>query len=123
MTSTTDSPASRAPTIPSDAVAALRALPAMPAFRTRMTALIESKSRREIARATGVSTETLRRYLRGDSPSCEFVMALCEEFGVSAHWLMFGSGPLRSSDLPRRSGESWTPGKPLSPPSTREPPI
>ncbi len=104
-------------------MAAMRALPTLPAFRARVIALIESKSRRDVARTTGVSTETLRRYLRGDSPSCEFIMALCEEFGVSAHWLMFGQGPRLSEDLPQSHGDTWSPGQPWVRRTIKEPPI
>jgi transcriptional regulator with XRE-family HTH domain len=47
----------------------------------------------EVARRTGFATQTVRRYLWGQSrPRPEFLSAVCARFGVSGGWLLTGLG-------------------------------
>lgn len=48
---------------------------------------------REQQQRFGVSHESIRRYHRGmNSPSLSFIARVCLETGVSAEWMLFGTG-------------------------------
>jgi len=53
-----------------------------------------------VCAATGVSSETVRRYLLGQRPSTDFIVHACLHYGISANWLLLGIGPQRLADLP-----------------------
>jgi transcriptional regulator with XRE-family HTH domain len=53
----------------------------------------------QISRETGVSSETVRRYLTGKRPSADFLVALCSSQDISALWLLTGEGPMRQSQV------------------------
>lgn len=65
----------------------------------RLEAVTEGKTYRWIARITGTHPETVRRYMQGQSPSVEFVTALCSNLRINAQWLLTGEGPMRRDDL------------------------
>lgn len=51
------------------------------------------QSFRQIAERVGMHPETVRRYMHGSSIPAEFVVRICQEYGVSANWLLLGAGP------------------------------
>lgn len=60
----------------------------------RLDEVVGGQSIREIADCLQMCPETARRMLRGEGrPSEEFLRAVCAKFNVSAHWLLFGTGP------------------------------
>lgn len=59
----------------------------------RINSVVAGLSFRELAELTGLNAETIRRYVRGAEPSVAFIARLCEVFGLSAEWLLFGRGP------------------------------
>ncbi|MCB9848552.1 MAG: hypothetical protein H6814_09075 [Phycisphaeraceae bacterium] len=65
-------------------------------FATRVIEAAGGSSRRKIASLIAdhfqTSAETVRRYLNGDTPSAEFILAICEATGTRADWLLFGRG-------------------------------
>lgn len=66
-------------------------------LHARMKEAVGSRSYRAIADLTATHAETVRRYLQGQSPSVEFLGALCIALDISAHWMITGQGPkLRS---------------------------
>jgi len=67
-----------------------------PAIARRLRAVCERfGSRSEAARASGVSTDQIGRYLRGtNQPSFEIAARLCRAAGVSLEWLADGSGAM-----------------------------
>lgn len=63
----------------------------------RLRQVLENHSAEELARDTGVSGESVRRYLAGDAPSSRFLTALCLHKGVCGTWLLTGIGsPVRT---------------------------
>ncbi len=52
-----------------------------------------------VAELTRHHPETVRRYLSGQSPSVEFVAALCVALRVNAQWMLTGRGPMLSDDI------------------------
>lgn len=52
-----------------------------------------------VADATHQHPETVRRYLSGQTPSTEFLVALCTAYGVNSDWLVSGLGPMRVKDV------------------------
>ncbi|MBL0869202.1 MAG: helix-turn-helix transcriptional regulator [Phycisphaerales bacterium] len=65
----------------------------------RLHDIAEGMSYRELGELTGTNAETVRRYMQGQSPSVEFLTALCRRKGINAQWLLTGSGPMRSADI------------------------
>lgn len=60
----------------------------------RLDEVVHGQSIREISLRTQMCHETVRRMMRGGGrPSTEFLHAVCIAFNVSAHWLLFGTGP------------------------------
>lgn len=60
----------------------------------RLDEVVRGQSIREVADRLQMCGETVRRMLRGEGrPSTEFLQAVCETYNVSAHWLLFGTGP------------------------------
>ncbi|MBL0926320.1 MAG: helix-turn-helix transcriptional regulator [Phycisphaerales bacterium] len=60
--------------------------------------VVGDRSYRELGEATGHSSETVRRYMQGQTPSVEFVAALCARLDINPHWLLTGQGPVRHSE-------------------------
>jgi transcriptional regulator with XRE-family HTH domain len=65
----------------------------------RLEAATAGKTYRWIARVTGAHPETVRRYMQGQSPSVEFVTALCAQLKINAQWLLTGEGPMRRDEV------------------------
>lgn len=53
---------------------------------------------RALGDATQQHPETVRRYMQGQSPSVEFLSALCFRFDINAQWLLTGQGPVRHTE-------------------------
>lgn len=66
--------------------------PAQTAFEEsllgRIQSVVSHLTCREIAEATGVHPETVRRYVTKDPPTMFFVAALCRAFKVYPSWLL-----------------------------------
>ena len=60
---------------------------------------------------TGTNAETVRRYLQGQSPSVEFVGAVCAALRVNAHWVLTGEGPMLQSDSRVHALQQANPGE------------
>lgn len=58
----------------------------------RFHLVLRGETCRQIARRTGCSAETVRRYLHGQSCSVEFLTRVCIAWDLSAEWLLFGRG-------------------------------
>lgn len=65
----------------------------------RILAAVGRRSIREVAELTRHHPETVRRYLSGQSPSVEFVAALCVALRLNAQWVLTGRGPMLSDDI------------------------
>ncbi len=65
----------------------------------RLTSVVGSRSSRHVGELTATNHETVRRYLTGQTPSVEFLQALCKACGVSGEWLLTGKGPARATDV------------------------
>src|SRR4051812_26764090 len=61
----------------------------------RILQATEGSTLREIAARTRYHPETVRRYFRRGRLSLRFFSAICEQFGVSPEWLLWGTGPMR----------------------------
>jgi len=58
----------------------------------RLRYALRHRSFAEIGRATGISAETVRRYLYGATPSLDFVRSVCNAYQLSADWFVCGRG-------------------------------
>lgn len=65
----------------------------------RLEQVLAGRTYKSIAEMTGISTETARRYMLGQTPSAEFLAAVCEKMAVNAEWLLTGEGPARVDEL------------------------
>lgn len=65
----------------------------------RLRLVVGQASFRQIGDATGTHPETVRRYMHGQSPSVEFVGAVCEHYQVNGEWLLTGQGPMRRAEV------------------------
>ena len=64
-------------------------------FTSGLKVVAGDRSFRELGRLTRTNAETVRRYMRGQAPSVEFIAALCAATSVNAHWLLTGDGQMR----------------------------
>ena len=58
----------------------------------RLDEVVGQESVNQISDKTGVHWESIRRYLKHGPASAEFIKAVCEEYKVSADWLLVGRG-------------------------------
>lgn len=65
----------------------------------RLHEVFGDKSFRAIAEMTQTSHETVRRYMNGQSPSVEFLEAVCRGMGINGQWLLTGRGPKRAEHI------------------------
>jgi len=80
----------------------------------RLAAVAGDRSYRELGRLTETNAETVRRYMRGQAPSVEFVARLCRATGTSATWLLTGEGPRRDADAQAAALERGDPDELLA---------
>lgn len=80
----------------------------------RLLEVAGDRTYRALADLTGQNAETVRRYMQGQSPSVEFLAAVCGTLGVSADWLLTGQGPMRLAEARRQALAHVNPGELLS---------
>ena len=80
----------------------------------RILAIVGDRTYRAIANLTDTNSETVRRYLQGQAPSVEFLVALCNRFDVNAHWLITGHGAMKYSETMAEALRSANPAELLS---------
>lgn len=51
----------------------------------------------QLGAITGSHPETVRRFMRGQTPKPEFLAALCTELGVNGDWLLAGRGQVQAA--------------------------
>lgn len=68
------------------------------ALHDRIQVVAGEMTYRALAEATKQHPETVRRYMQGQSPSVEFLSALCFRFDVNAQWLLTGQGPIKHTE-------------------------
>lgn len=69
----------------------------------RCRRIADESSVRFVASRAGVNHETARRYIHGDANTAtalKLIIGVVREFGLSAEWLLFGTGPVFLKDLP-----------------------
>lgn len=64
----------------------------------RILRACSGRSARSLASLVDISPETVRRTLRGQRPSVEFLVKLSETMGLSGDWLLTGRGPMHTKD-------------------------
>lgn len=62
-------------------------------FSLRLADALTGKTAAAIAREIGVAPSSLQRYLSGSIPAADTALKLAKALGVSAEWLIAGSGP------------------------------
>jgi transcriptional regulator with XRE-family HTH domain len=65
----------------------------------RVRALCAGRTPQAIARLSGVSVDSVRRYLRGAGIPPRFLVALSQALEVSLNWLLTGRGPVRRAEV------------------------
>lgn len=70
-----------------------------PSLHQRIRAVVGRRSFREVADLTQTHPETVRRYVQGQSPSVEFLTALCQKMKINSTWLLTGHGPMHETDV------------------------
>ncbi len=80
----------------------------------RLNRIAGQASFRSIGEKTGLNAETVRRYMKGQSPSVEFVAAFCKSYDVNEAWLLTGRGPAHASDVRRHQLSQANPGELLA---------
>lgn len=80
----------------------------------RLLAVTGERTYRKIGEMTSTHPETVRRYLQGQSPSVEFVTALCKALSISGEWLLTGEGPMRIAEAKQHALRQADPGELLS---------
>ncbi len=64
-------------------------------MRDRLRFVIDHRSSEAVGRLTGVSGESVRRYLMGHVPSSRFLSQLCLHDSIDGTWLLTGVGCAR----------------------------
>lgn len=80
----------------------------------RLKMIADGESFRSIGAKTEHNAETVRRYMKGQSPSVEFIAAFCAVFDVNESWLLTGRGTPRASDVRRHQLSQANPGELLA---------
>jgi hypothetical protein len=68
-------------------------------LQLRLTSVLEGKSHEAVAAWSGISAESVRRYLHGHAPTAKFLASVCIHENVNADWLLMGIGCRRREDL------------------------
>ena len=76
------------------------------ALAARLRAAAGQCSLREVADRTRANSETVRRYMRDGNPNAKFLARFCQEFSVSADWLLGVAANPPSGQPDRRSAAS-----------------
>jgi len=67
--------------------------------RKRLKLLRRDESIRDISERTLTNRETTRRYMASGDPGLCFVIMAVRAYGLSAEWVLFGTGPPRLRDV------------------------
>ncbi len=78
----------------------------------RLNLAVSGLSIAAVSRATRYHPETVRRYLRGQQPSVEFVGRFAQHFGISLEWLILGVGVMKP--LARQEAGQLAPVAPVA---------
>jgi len=84
------------------------------ALHQRIHAVAGHMTYRALAECTGNNSETIRRYMQGQSPSAEFLTALCSHFDLNAQWLILGQGPAKRAEARAHAIRQANPGELLA---------
>ncbi|MBX3353156.1 MAG: helix-turn-helix transcriptional regulator [Phycisphaeraceae bacterium] len=64
------------------------------AIGERIRLLMHRQTLRGFGAEMGFHAQSIRRWMQGESsPPAAFLIAVCERYGVSADWLLLGTGP------------------------------
>ena len=80
----------------------------------RMLAAAGERTYRRIGEITATHPETVRRYLQGQSPSVEFISAMCGALGINGQWVLTGEGAMRVADATTHALQHADPGEILA---------
>ena len=80
----------------------------------RLLAAAGDRTYRRMGDLTGTHPETVRRYLQGQSPSVEFISAICSALEINGQWLLTGEGPMKAADAKHHALRHADPGELLS---------
>ncbi len=80
----------------------------------RIHSVVGHVTYRSLGDATGQHPETVRRYMQGQSPSVEFLAALCARYDISAQWLLTGQGAMKQSAARAQALKEANPAELLS---------
>lgn len=80
----------------------------------RLLSVVGERSYRSIGSMTDTHHESVRRYLQGQSPSVEFIIALCDTLSISGQWLLTGEGPMKAADAKQHALTHANPAELLS---------
>jgi len=69
-------------------------------FEARLNIIMGDMSGREFAARLGKGTTTVHQYLKGRTPPADFIVLVCERFGVEPRWLLTGEGAMKQADKP-----------------------
>jgi len=67
----------------------------MTLFENRLEIVKGTLSVRKFAELLSVPTTTLQQYLKGRMPPADFIVLVCERFGVDSWWLLTGQGEMK----------------------------
>ena len=62
------------------------------AMRERVRAVCEAMRSSSLAKVSGYSEESIRRYMTGHKPAVAFLARVCHAFQISLNWMMLGEG-------------------------------
>lgn len=65
----------------------------------RLSTVASGQTYRALSQMTETHPETVRRYMQGQSPSVEFLAAVCSTLAINADWLLTGRGPQRADEV------------------------
>jgi len=64
----------------------------------RLRVATGKRSLKHLSSVTGVPAETVRRFMNGQTPSAEFITALCQKLRISGDWLLTGRGAMSADE-------------------------
>ena len=68
-------------------------------LHARLLTAAGNRSYRHIGEITETNSESVRRYMLGQSPSVEFLTKFCHALSINGQWLLAGIGPMRTGDM------------------------
>ena len=80
----------------------------------RLVTVAGERTNRRLAELTNTNPETVRRYMQGNTPSVEFLSAVCKSLAISGDWLLTGRGPMKLDEVKTESLKQADPSELLS---------